>query len=116
MSFRRDKKEALDWQKWLRQHREELIACGVPNIVLEEPRHWYYFLDHGYFTPPGSAAPLIDVDRMQNADALHLCLFLEKDDSYPDSSALNRLQYVLKRGRHRDTTEPSVPGSCGNSD
>ncbi len=104
MSFRRDKEKPLQWQKWLQQHRDELLACGVPPIVLEDMRQWYYFLEHGYFTPPGSAEPIIGVDCMHRTDAERLCLFLEQDSLYPLSSTLNRLQYLLKRGRHAETT------------
>lgn len=104
MSFRRDKEKSLHWQKWLQKHRDELVACGIPHIVLEDMWHWYYFLEHGYFTPIGSAEPIINVDRMSKTDAERLCLFLEQDDFYPESDALNRLQYVLKRGRHAETS------------
>src|SRR5262245_39422580 len=69
MSFRRDKEKALRWQNWLQQHRDELLACGIPRVVLEEMGHWYYFLEHGYFTPVGSAEPIVDVDQMSRADA-----------------------------------------------
>ena len=104
MSFRRDKVKALHWRKWLQKHRDELLACGIPHIVLEDQLHWHYFLEHGYFTPVGSAEPIINVDRMRRAYAERLCLFLEQDDFYPDCSTLNRLQYLLKRGRHAQTS------------
>lgn len=99
MSFRRDKEEALKWQKWIARHRDELVACGVPHIVLER-QHWGNFLDHGCFTPLGSAEPIIDVDRMEKEQAERLCLFLERDDYSPGSYTLNRLQFLLRRGRH----------------
>ena len=102
MSFRRDKEKSLQWQKWLQKHRSELIACGIPHTVLEDMWHWYYFLEHGYFTLPGSAEPIINLDCMSKTDAERLCLFLERDDLYPESAALNRLQYLLKSGRHAD--------------
>ena len=103
MSFRRDKEKSLQWQKWLRQHRDEIMACGVPPLVSEEMGAWYYFLDHGYFTPLGSGEPIIDVDQMTRVNAERLCLFLEQDDLYPESDALNRLQFLLKRERHAKT-------------
>ena len=99
MSFRQDKEKVLQWQRWVRKHHDELTACGVPHIVLEELWHWYYFLDHGYYTPPGIAEPIINIDLMCKTDAERLCLFLEQDDFYPKSSALNRLQFLLKRGQ-----------------
>jgi hypothetical protein len=104
MSFRRDREESLQWQRWLQKHSQKLVACGIPHIVLEDMSHWYYFLEHGYFTPPHSPEPIIDVDRMSKTDAERVCLFLEQDDLYPQSAALNRLQYLLKRGRHAENS------------
>lgn len=103
MSFRRDKEKALRWQQWLQRHRDELLACGIPQAVLEDESYWGYFLDHGYFTPSGMGGPLIDVDRMEHDQATRLCLFLESSDYYPGCDTLNRLQYLLKRGRHAKT-------------
>lgn len=104
MSFRRDKERFLKWEKWVQKHRDELIACGVPHIVLEDLWYWYYFLDHGYYTPAGSAEPIIDVDRMSKTNAERLCLVLEQDDFYPGCDTLNRLQHLLKRGRHAEAS------------
>lgn len=100
MSFRRDKEHARAWQAWLQHSRDQLLACGVPLAVLEHEGHWIYFLEHGYYTPPGIVEPVICIDRMEKAQAERLCCFLEEDDYYPDNSTLNALQYLLKRGRH----------------
>jgi len=99
MAFRCDKGKTLRWRKWSQEHRGELIACGIPDIVLEEMGHWLYFLEHGYFTPLGSAEAIIDIDRMSKPEVRRLCLFLEQDDFYPGCSTLNRLQHILKEGR-----------------
>ena len=48
MSFRRDKEKALHWKRWLQKNRDELLACGVPHLVLDDMWHWYYFLEHSY--------------------------------------------------------------------
>lgn len=32
---------------WLRRNRPALLACGVPDDVLTQPRRWTYLLDHG---------------------------------------------------------------------
>jgi len=100
MSFRRDKQKALQWKTWLQKHRPSLVAAGVPQVVLDDISHWYYFLEHGYYTLPGSAEPMIDVNRRNEEEAERLCSFPEQDDFYPLSLALNRLQYLLKRGHH----------------
>ncbi|RYD35210.1 MAG: hypothetical protein EOP86_09065 [Verrucomicrobiaceae bacterium] len=99
MSFRRNKYRARHWQKWLERNRAELLACGIPQLVLEE-RPWYYFLEHGYWTPAGSAESILDVEQMDRAGAERLCAFLEQDDLYPGCSTLNLLQCLLGRGRH----------------
>ena len=101
MSFRRDKKKARSWQTWLQQHREELLACGIPLLLLENESRWEYFLYHGYYTPFGSAEPIIEVDQMARSEMEGLCCLLERE--HKDSPAfivLNRLQFLLKRGRH----------------
>src|SRR5262249_1014046 len=103
MAFRRDKEESLHWQKWLERHRDELLACGVTFVVLQDASHWHYFLGHGYFTPIGSAEPVINVDHMSHDDALRLCLFLEQDKLHSGCDAVNRLQYLLKKGKHAAT-------------
>ena len=98
MSFRRDKQKALRWQKWLQRNRDSVLACGVPLQVVENERYWFYFLDHGYFTPQGSETPLITIRRMSEVDAAALCLFLEQDDLYPRSVALQDLRNRLGKG------------------
>jgi hypothetical protein len=104
MSFRRNKGKARRWETWLQQHRDALLACSVPQVLLERESHWIYFLEHGYFTPRGSVEPIIDIDRMERSQIEQLCLLLEGSDYYPNSSTLNALQYRLKRGRHAETT------------
>jgi hypothetical protein len=105
MSFRHNSDTGHRWQTWLQKHRDELLGCGVPQVVLEDERSWNYFLNHGYFTPSGIAEPIIDVDHMERSQAERLCLFLERTDHYPHCSTMNRLQYLLKRGRHAKTSD-----------
>jgi hypothetical protein len=100
MSFRQNNDETREWKGWLQAQRSQLVACGVPLTVLENREHWFYFRDHGCFTPSGGSKPIIDVDHMNEADIERLCAFLETDGFYPRSAALNRLQYLLKRGPH----------------
>ena len=100
MSYRRDKKKALKWETWLARHHRALLACAVPHVMLEDERKWVYFVEHGYFTPPGSAEAVINIDRMDRNQAERLCVLLESDDDYHTCTTLNTLQYRLKRGRH----------------
>jgi hypothetical protein len=97
MSFRRDKQKALRWQAWL-QRNFDTVACGVPGEIVENEKYWFYFLDHGYFKPPGSENLIVDIGRMSEVDAEALCLFLEQDDLYPRSSTLRDLRNRLGKG------------------
>lgn len=45
MSFRQ-KRDA--WRDFLREHEEELRACGVPAEVYRERLRFLVFLEHGY--------------------------------------------------------------------
>src|SRR6266516_171735 len=99
MSFRRDKKKVRKWHTFLDKHRNELIAFGIPLTVLDDERRWEHFLYEGYYTPPGSAEPIIElnrlVDPMDRQEMERLCCLLEEEglDS-PSYVLVNRLQYL----------------------
>jgi len=119
MSFRRDHDASLKWKRWLERNRDELLACGVPMVVLETREHWYYFVGHGYFTLSGLAEPIINVDNMERDKAERLCDFLETSAcNYPDSPALWRLRYLLKRGPgHQEVmTQDQILAELSKSD
>src|SRR5262245_37562364 len=97
MAFKRNSASTRRWKTWLQQNRDELLACGIPLVVLENESSWCYFLDHGCFTIPGSASPAINIDRMANNHAERLCHFLEHSDLYPANDTLRRLQHLLNR-------------------
>src|SRR5437773_480498 len=105
MSFRRNKQKARRWRTWLQQHRDELLACGIPLMLLEDEWHWDYFLYDGYYSPPECTRPISCVDEMKCEDMERLCLFLERvlSDS-PSYVVLNRLHFLLKRRRHAETS------------
>jgi len=100
MTFRKNKEESNDWNLWLNENRDRLAECDVADSLIEDRHRWLYFLEHGYYTPEGSAEPILNVDTMDRDKALKLCEFLEQDDYYPECSTLNRLQFLLKRGAH----------------
>jgi hypothetical protein len=106
MSFRQNSETNREWQTWLNAHQKTLLDCGVPLLVLEDRKSWFYFLEHGYFRPVGTTESIIDVDRMPHDEAEKLCVFLEGANSpYPNSSTLNRLQFLFGRGPHAKTNE-----------
>jgi hypothetical protein len=45
MSFRRRRNE---WDEFLKRHRAELRACGVPDHVTATRLRFLLFLDHGF--------------------------------------------------------------------
>ncbi len=45
MSFRRQRD---DWDDFLKQHGEELRACGVPDVLVTKKIRFLVFLDHGF--------------------------------------------------------------------
>jgi len=96
----------LEWRKWLEQNQRHLMdGCGLPLSVLESAWSWGYFLDHGRYTSQtGSAYPDVDIEQLPHHKALSLCLFLEDhiNGAPADCVTLNRLQYLLKRGRHAE--------------
>src|SRR5262245_17025817 len=101
MSFRRNKEKALQWQRWLQKQRDELLASGSPALDLEDERHWEHFMYEGYYTPAGSAEPILEVDRMERQHMECLSCLLEREGMNPPGNiVLNRLQYLLKRGPH----------------
>ncbi len=104
MSFRIKSDRVREWQRWLETYRTRLIAAGVSPSILEEESNWVYFLEHGYFTPEGSAAPIVDIERLSRSQTESLCLLLEQQDRYQGTVTQNRLQFLLKRGPHSKFT------------
>ncbi len=70
-------------------------------MAFEDQRTWGYFIEHGQY-PLDEATVIIDVDEMPKEQALKLGEFLEEDEKpgCDPSFALNRLQYLLGRGKH----------------
>lgn len=48
MSYRSENKERISWRKWLLRHQTALAACRLPALVLQDEKHWWDFLMHGY--------------------------------------------------------------------
>ena len=93
MSFRRDSSRDRKWKLWIGRHRDELLACGMPLMVMEDEQAWLYFLDHGYFAAPGIAEALVSVKMLPEPEARHLWEFLERNDYYPDCPTVRELRY-----------------------
>lgn len=88
MSFRQVNKspEAV----WRKRHREQLLAAGLPDFLIDDERRWTYVLLHGDdelesgWTPAGitkrQAAELLRMlqEQYQNTVGLELFTVLEK--------------------------------------
>ncbi len=47
MGFRRNSESHRAWHKWIDQHRDSLIRCGLPGFVYADRLTWLRFLEHG---------------------------------------------------------------------
>ena len=104
MGFRQEKSINKEWKAWLDLNQAHLMnKCGIPICVLESRNSWDYFLEHQeYSSDYSSGYSEINVDDLPSDNAMNLCLFLENEiDSKEFCCTLNRLQYLLKRGKHK---------------
>ena len=84
-----------------------LCRFNIPLSVIETSGTWVYFLDHGeYSSIPGSKYYDIDIENLNKDQMKNLCLFLEKEikTDPSDCHLLNRLQFILKKGKHAEQT------------
>ena len=68
MSFRQNNKKSD--VAWRRDVRQQLLAAGLPDSVVDDEQHWNYMLLHGYdfysgWTPVG-------ITKIQAAELLRL--------------------------------------------
>lgn len=45
MSYRRKRD---DWYDFVRRNGDELLACGLPDFLIQDKKRFLVFLDHGY--------------------------------------------------------------------
>jgi hypothetical protein len=94
MSFRQNTDSNRAWKAWIMRHHDALLACGIPLVLLENQRHWTYFLEHGYYTPPGFAKPVFDIDQMEKSDLERLRILLEGTSHQLESAMATRLNHL----------------------
>ena len=51
MSYRRSEDDSPASARWLRKHRAELVACGLPEPIVGSERSFGYVLLHGDDAP-----------------------------------------------------------------
>jgi hypothetical protein len=92
MSFRRDPKHDREHAKWTSVNRDYLLRSGIPLVAWETWDNWEDFLydDLPYEIDPSH----FDIEDLTDAEALELCLFLERECGRTGSSptVLRRLQ------------------------
>jgi hypothetical protein len=60
MPFRPKTARDIQWEKWMAANQGAMLDAGIPITVAEDKKALLYFLEHGYYSPIGSAEPLID--------------------------------------------------------
>ena len=69
MPFRRDSSRHFAWKKWAADHREDLLAAGVPDWILTDELKWLRFLEEGYDHESGWSPRMLDLDKARNLHA-----------------------------------------------
>jgi hypothetical protein len=75
MTFRKDAGKREAWRKWVLDHREELIATGVPVETYSDERRWLWFLQEGgtdYLRG-------FDISQLSESDANALYRLIQKE-------------------------------------
>jgi len=75
MAFRQDGSKSHEWQRWLAQHRSELIRAVIPDLILRDERHWLVFLESGGWDAESGFT--VDWLSLDQAKALHDLLVRE---------------------------------------
>jgi hypothetical protein len=65
MAFRQQRDE---WSEFVRQHADELRACGVSQAVFRDRQRFFAFLDHGFDQWGWAKSPHDFFDSQQLAD------------------------------------------------
>ncbi len=95
MRFDRFAEEKREFRRWTTEHREALLATGIPLVAWSSYDHWGYFLDHAHL-PYGVDPSGFSVDDLSRDEARALQTLLEK--KYADRSEpwiLSRLRFLL---------------------
>jgi len=81
MSFRKPKTDAQrssnDWHAWIDQHRQELIAIGLPAEVYLDESHWSDFLQNAHMHWHESNG--FEFDQLSPGQLAALHRFLERE-------------------------------------
>jgi hypothetical protein len=75
MTFRKDADEREAWRKWVRDHREELTATGVPVEIYSDEHRWLLFLqEDGTDYLKG-----FDISQLSESDATALYRLIQNE-------------------------------------
>jgi hypothetical protein len=86
MAYRRGSQHG-GWPRWIREHRAELCACGLPPEAYKTEMDWFLFLDHGYVQSHDQHTSdwwSINTLGAEQAQRLRGLLAREYGDRYPD--------------------------------
>jgi len=123
MAFNRYHQKSAGWREWVRTHRPELDACGIPEGVYSSQLRWLVCLEHGYDQPSGWRVS--DLSR-QSVDAFYDFLVREYGSSrsyylctfLPLENRLGRVEALARRvlARFPDATIERRPRGSGEPD
>lgn len=102
MSFRKDKNDSREWQRWLARCGPALILCGVPEDAYASQRNWWYLLDHASMST-GKETHWFTLDQLPSERLLALRDLLERE--YGDREHPPHLLEVV-RSRLRSAAPP----------
>ena len=91
MSFRRNSDRATQWRKWREGNAHALLACGLPQWLLEDESRWLRFLQEGGW----DVETRYDVGMLTQGQATALRELLRRE--YPDGYSLNTCYLELER-------------------
>jgi hypothetical protein len=65
MGFRRDKEAARNWTTWLLRNRDDFLAAGVPDFVLNDEKRFHRFCGEGFDAESGFGTKLLTPEQRQ---------------------------------------------------
>ena len=78
MAFKQDNSSKATG--FLEKNFAALIKNGLPLVIVEDPKNWWYFLDHGYH-PEATYWSMRELNKQQAENLAHLIEFFDESAS-----------------------------------
>lgn len=99
MAFRRDREQALTWQRWIDEHYDQLVATSVPKEIYSDQFRWQRFLESGGW----DAESGWHVEMLSQQQAQHLCSLVTGTSAQPDKSIIQAIRKVIDRRKEESS-------------